>query len=224
MNALRATLGIALAAFAASGCMTANLEESRTLSTQILAGEGVVLLAKPRVEGAMAEEDFMQCVGDRINRRYGIPVHGNQAFVDALFPWFEPSTAPQRAEGIVRLFSRPAVRQRIDASGVRYIVWVDGLTRQTDSGGSFSCAIGPGGGGCLGFGWWEKESDYDAFVWDLKEAKTAGVVSANVTGTSALVGVIVPLPFIARVQGTACDRLADQLGSFLKGGEVVGTL
>lgn len=224
MNALKATLGIALAAVAASGCMTANLEESRTLSTQILAGEGVVLLAKPRVEGAMAEEDFMQCVGDRINRRYGIPVHGNQAFVDALFPWFEPSTAPQRAEGIVRLFSRPAVRQRIDESGVRYIVWVDGLTRQTDSGGSFSCAIGPGGGGCLGFGWWEKESDYDAFVWDLKEAKTAGVVSANVTGTSALVGVIVPLPFIARVQGTACDRLADQLGSFLNGGEAVGTL
>jgi len=224
MHALKATLSIALAAFAASGCMTANLEESRSLSTQILAGEGVVLLAKPRVEGAMAEEDFMQCVGDRINRRYGIPVHGNQAFVDALFPWFEPSTAPQRAEGIVRLFSRPAVRQRIDQSGVRYIVWVDGLTRQTDSGGSFSCAIGPGGGGCLGFGWWEKESDYDAFVWDLKEAKTAGVVSANVTGTSALVGVIVPLPFIARVQGTACDRLADQLGSFLKGGEVVGTL
>jgi hypothetical protein len=224
MNALRATLGIALVAIAASGCMTANLEESRTLSTQILAGEGVVLLAKPRVEGAMAEEEFMECVGDRINRRYGIPVHGNQAFVDALFPWFEPSTAPQRAEGIVRLFSRPAVRQRIDESGVRYIVWVDGLTRQTDSGGSFSCAIGPGGGGCLGFGWWEKESDYDAFVWDLKEAKTAGVVSANVTGTSALVGVIVPLPFIARVQGTACDRLADQLGSFLNGSEEVGTL
>jgi hypothetical protein len=224
MNALRATLGIALVAVAASGCMTANLEESRTLSTQILAGEGVVLLAKPRVEGAMAEEEFMECVGDRINRRYGIPVHGNQAFVDALFPWFEPSTAPQRAEGIVRLFSRPAVRQRIDESGVRYIVWVDGLTRQTDSGGSFSCAIGPGGGGCLGFGWWEKESDYDAFVWDLKEAKTAGVVSANVTGTSALVGVIVPLPFIARVQGTACDRLADQLGSFLNGSEEVGTL
>jgi hypothetical protein len=28
---------------------------------------------------------------------------------------------------------------------------------------------------------------------------------------------VVPLPFIARVQGTACDRLADQLGAFLKG-------
>lgn len=209
---------LAAAGSLASGCMTANLEETRTLDTQIAQGEAVVLLAKPRVEGVSAEDDFMDCVGDKMNRRYGIAVHSNDAFVDALFPWFEPSTAPQRAEGVTRLFARPAVRQRIDDSGVRYVVWVDGMTRQTDSGGSFSCAIGPGGGGCLGFGWWEKESDYDAFVWDLKEARTAGVVSANVTGTSALVGVIVPVPLIARVQGTACDRLAEQLGSFLLGG------
>jgi hypothetical protein len=100
---------------------------------------------------------------------------------------------------------------------VRYIVWVDGATRQTDSGGSITCTIGPAGGGCIGFGWWEKESDYEAIVWDLNSAKTAGSVSTNVTGTSALVGVLVPLPFIARVQGTACDRLAGQLGAFLKG-------
>ena len=209
---------LAAAGSLGAGCMTASLEESRTLDTQIAQGEAVVLLAKPRVEGVSAEDDFMDCVGDKMNRRYGIAVHNNDTFVDALFPWFEPSTAPQRAEGVTRLFARPAVRQRIDDSGVRYVVWVDGMTRQTDSGGSFSCAIGPGGGGCLGFGWWEKESDYDAFVWDLKEARTAGVVSANVTGTSALVGVIVPVPLIARVQGTACDRLAEQLGSFLLGG------
>lgn len=206
-----------------SGCMTASIEETRTLSTQISDGEAVVLLAKPRVEGVSAEDDFMDCVGDRINSRFGIAVQSNDSFQDSLFPWFEPSTAPQKAEGVVRLFSRPAVRQRIDESGVRYVVWVDGMTRQTDSGGSFSCAIGPGGGGCLGFGWWEKESDYDAFIWDLKEAKTAGVVSANVTGTSALLGVLVPVPLIARVQGTACDRLADQLGSFLNGGGGAGT-
>ena len=54
-------------------------------------------------------------------------------------------------------------------------------------------------------------------VWDLTTARTAGSVSTNVTGTSALVGVIVPLPFIARVQGTACSRLATELGAFLHG-------
>lgn len=200
-----------------SGCMTARLEESRSLATHIEDHEAVVLLAKPHVEGASAEDDFMDCVGEKVARRSGIRVQPNNDFQDSMFPWFEPSTAPQRPEGMAQLLSRPAVRQRMEESGVRYIVWVDGLTRQTDSGGSISCAIGPGGGGCIGFGWWEKESDYDAIVWDLQEYKSAGSVSTNVTGTSAIVGAIVPLPFIARVQGTACDRLAEQLGDFLQG-------
>jgi hypothetical protein len=197
--------------------MTAKLEESRALDTHISADESVVLLAKPHVEGTSAEDDFMDCVGNKIERRTGIHVAPNNAFQDSMFPWFEPSTAPQRPEGMAQLLARPAVRQRMHDSGVRYIVWVDGLTRQTDSGGSISCAVGPGGGGCIGFGWWEKESEYDAVVWDLQEFKSAGSVSTNVTGTSALLGIIVPLPFIARVQGTACDRLADQLGGFLRG-------
>ena len=214
---LRRALGAAASLAFVSGCMTAQLEESRTLNTSISSHEAVVLLAKPRVEGTSAEDEFMDCVGDKIARRSGIRVQPNNDFQDSMFPWFEPSTAPQRAEGVAQLLTRPAVRQRMSENGVRYIVWVDGLTRQTDSGGSISCAIGPGGGGCIGFGWWEKESDYDAIVWDLQEAKSAGTVSTNVTGTSALVGAIVPLPFIARVQGTACDRLAEQLGSFLHG-------
>jgi hypothetical protein len=200
-----------------SGCMTAHLEEDRQLSTAIASHEAVVLLAKPHVEGITAEDDFMDCVGDKMAKATGILVRPNDNFVDSMFPWLEPSTAPQRPEGITKLLSRDVVANRVAESGVRYLIWIDGLTRQTDSGGSITCTLGPTGGGCIGFGWWEKESDYQATVWDISTARTAGSVSTNVTGTSALVGVIVPLPFIARVQGTACDRLASQLGSFLRG-------
>ena len=200
-----------------SGCMTARLEEDRQLTTAIAKHEAVVLLAKPHVEGITAEDDFMDCVGDKMARSRGIKVQANDTFVDSMFPWLEPSTAPQRPEGITKLLARDVVADRVAESGVRYLIWVDGATRQIDSGGSITCTLGPAGGGCIGFGWWEKESDYQATVWDLNTARTAGSVSTNVTGTSALVGVLVPLPFIARVQGTACDRLADQLGSFLLG-------
>lgn len=213
--------GISFAVLALlSGCMTARLEEDRTMSTQIAAHEAVVLLAKPHVEGITAEDDFMDCVGDKMARSNGIQVRANDDFVDSMFPWLEPSTAPQRPEGVSKLLAKDVVAQRIEESGVRYLIWIDGATRETDSGGSITCTIGPGGGGCIGFGWWEKESDYQAIVWDLDTAKTAGSVSTNVTGTSALVGVIVPLPFIARVQGTACDRLAGQLSAFLKGEDI----
>jgi hypothetical protein len=200
-----------------TGCMTARLDEDRQLATAIATHEAVVLLAKPHVEGITAEDDFMDCVGNKMAKATGILVRPNDNFVDSMFPWLEPSTAPQRPEGITKLLSRDVVAARVAESGVRYLIWIDGATRQTDSGGSITCTIGPGGGGCIGFGWWEKESDYQATVWDITTARTAGSVTTNVTGTSALVGVIVPLPFIARVQGTACDRLATQLGSFLRG-------
>jgi hypothetical protein len=202
-----------------TGCMTAKLEESRNTTTAIASHEAVVLLAKPHVEGITAEDEFMDCVGDKMARDTGIQVRANDEFVDSMFPWLEPSTAPQRPEGVTRLLAKDVVADRITASGVRYLIWVDGTTRQTDSGGSITCTLGPAGGGCIGFGWWEKESDYQAVVWDLSNARTAGSVSTNVTGTSALLGIVLPLPFIARVQGTACDRLAGQLGGFLRGDE-----
>ena len=201
-----------------SGCgVTARLEEDRNTTTAITSEEAVVLLAKPHVEGISAEDDFMDCVGDKMAGAGGIQVRPNDAFVDSMFPWLEPSTAPQRPEGVTKLLSRDVVAARVAESGVRYIIWIDGATRKTDGGGSMTCTLGPGIGGCIGFGWWEKESDYQAVVWDLTTARTAGSVSTNVTGTSALVGVLVPLPFIARVRGAACDRLAAQLGAFLRG-------
>ena len=203
-----------------SGCMTAKLDENRMTPTRIAKGEGVVILAKPQVEGTGSEQDFMSCVGDKLSRGADpVPVFSNVEFQDSLYPWFEPSTAPVRPEGITALLTRPKVAQRLDATQVRYLVWLDGNTRKTDGGGSMACAAAPGFVGCFGFGWWEKQSEYEATVWDLKTAKSAGSVSTNVTGTSALIGVIVPLPFIARVQGTACDRLAGQLRTFLKGGD-----
>lgn len=208
---------VVAATLALSACMTAKLDENRRVDTAISAGEAIVLLAKPQVEGITADDEFIDCVGDRMAARAGIEVRPNDAFVDSMFPWLEPATAPQRPEGMSRLLVRDVVAQRIADSGIRYIVWIDGETRKTDGGGSIACGVGPAGGGCLGFGWWEKESDYEAVVWDIDTAKTAGSVSTNVTGTSALLGVLVPLPFIARVQGAACDRLASQLTAFLRG-------
>jgi len=203
-----------------AGCMQAQIQESRELQTQIAAGEAVVLLAKPVVEGSGTEEDFTDCVSaDLAKGAEGFTVRDNNEFVDQMFPWFEPSTAPTRPEALTELFERPKVSSQLALTGVRYVVWLGGATRKTDGGGSIACGAGPGGAGCIGFGWWEKESDYQATVWDLRQARSAGTVTTNVTGTSALVGAIVPLPFIARVQGTACDRMASQLRSFLKGEE-----
>ena len=217
MNAFRMTFASLGVVFVSSGCMQARIEESRELATPVGKGERVVILAKPQIEGAGAEDDFMDCVGKSLASHGAVGVHDNNDFVDKMFPWFEPSTAPGKPESMSELLARPGVAERVTDSGVRYVVWLDGSTRKTDGGGSLACGAAPGGAGCIGFGWWQKESDYEATIWDLKQAKSAGSVGTNVTGTSAIVGAIVPLPFIARVQATACNRMSSQLRNFFTG-------
>jgi len=43
-----------------------------------------------------------------------------------------------------------------------------------------------------------------------------------VTGTSVFIGAIAPIPIITPVQTTACNRLSEQLRSFLVGSDLVG--
>jgi hypothetical protein len=205
-------------AIATTGCMQARIEESREMPTKITSEEAVVILAKPQIEGAGAEDGFMDCLSANLAEgRHGVKVHGNNEFVDKMFPWFEPGTAPSKPEAVSVLLNRPGVSEKVASTGVRYVVWLDGGTMKTDGGGSLACGAAPGAAGCIGFGWWEKESDYEATIWDLKQAKSAGTVGTNVTGTSAIIGAVVPLPFVSRVQTAACNRMANQLRSFFNG-------
>ena len=110
---------------------------------------------------------------------------------------------------------RPGVADMIAEQGVRYIIWLDGDTDRVAGGGSLSCAAGPGGGGCFGFAWWQKDADYDASVWDLHGLESAGTVSTDVSGTSFMPALVIPLPLIARTQSKACKTLADQLHTFI---------
>src|SRR2546423_7414629 len=208
-----------LAALALPGCMQSRVDESRELHTRIEKSEAVVILPKPRVERAAAEEGFMDCVGGGLagHGDSAIAVRGHQDFLDSTFPWFEPGTAPSRPEAVEQLLTRPGLAEKVAASHVRYIVWLDGGTRKTDGGGSIACGAAPGAAGCIGVRWWEEETNREGTIWDIKQAKAAGSVGTNVTGTSAIVGAVVPLPFIARVQGLACNRMFDPLRHFLTG-------
>ena len=139
----------------------------------------------------------------------------DQEFVDALYPWFEPRTAPLSLERLETLLDRPILQDAIDAFSVRYIIWIEGTTEQTDSSGGMSCTISAAGGGCLGMGMWEDESTYEASVWDFQELEEAGRISVDSHGTSYMPAVIIPIPFLARVQTNSCRGLGQQIQSFI---------
>lgn len=232
--------GVVAGTLITCACMTSKVSENRQVATSIHANESIVVLKKPQLEGTGTEEKFIDCLQERLGgelvhpeegqkaqlsrNHSGIPfrIYGEQEFTDALFPWFEPSTAPANAAGLRSLIERPGVAERLAEIGVRYVVWLDGSTRKTDSGGSVACAAGPGGAGCFGLGWWEKQSGYVASVWDMQTASELGSVTTDVSGTSVLIGAIAPIPIITPVQRTACDRMSEQLRSFLVGSDLAG--
>jgi hypothetical protein len=138
-NARRRTVtGAVLLALLASGCMTSKVEETRQVASPILADESIVLLKKPQLEGVGTEEAFLDCVQERLGgqlihpedgqesaastARTPFKIYGEQEFTDALFPWFEPSTAPANADGLRVLLERPGVVPRLQQIGVRYVV------------------------------------------------------------------------------------------------------
>jgi hypothetical protein len=205
-----------LPALLTGACTTARVEDTRVTSTGIQEGEGVVIMARSYHLGNETETKFIDCVGSSIARGSGgLRVVPNSEFVDALFPWFEPRTAPSDTKGLPDLLERPGVAEMIAQKGVRYVIWLDGDTDRVAGGGSLSCAAGPGGGGCFGFAWWQNDSKYEAAVWDLTALESAGTISADVSGTSFLPAVVVPIPLIARTRSKACKGLADQLKLFI---------
>ena len=201
--------------FGACG-VESHLEPYKQTDVVVSKGEQLVVLARKQHSNHEAEEGFVQCISDALAKGDSrLEVHSTKAFEDSMYPWFEPSTAPLSTDDLSRLLEKPEVMQQVKKTGVRYVVWLDGSTDRVASGGGITCAAGVGGAGCMGLAWWEDDSRYDATVWDIMQAESAGTIHADVKGRSVMPAIIIPLPFIARPQAAACRGLTQQLKQFL---------
>jgi hypothetical protein len=220
-SSIRPAIVVAVA-LASSACITSRVEDTRQGNTGLEEGEAVVIMAKSYHLGNETEEKYIKCVENALSRGSdGLRVIPHREFVDSLFPWFEPRTAPAETKHLPKLMEYPGVAEKIAAQRVRYIIWLDGDTERVAGGGSLSCAAGPGGGGCFGFAWWQNDADYEASVWDLEGLQSAGSVTADVSGTSFLPALVIPIPLIARAQAKACKALAGQLREFIVSDETI---
>ena len=201
--------------FFLSGCTTTRLEEQANLPFEILEGDSVVITANSYHAGNETENDFLLCINNSLsNKQKMFNVIPTQQFINELYPWFEPRTAPQSTEDLSNFLNKDLVQKKIQTLGVKYFINISGQTKTNSSSGALSCAAGPGGGGCFGLAWWDDTSAYTASIWDLNQESTVGNVSANVSGTSVIPALIIPIPIIARTQKTACEELTGQILSF----------
>lgn len=217
---VRAALPCVSLAALLGGCVTADVEQYRQSRTGITDGESIVILTRTDYSDKEAEAGFTHCMAEALSRgERPLTLRPQQEFMDGLFPYFEPRLAPTSADALPELLNHPGVAEKIAETSVRYVVWVDGGTETVDQGGTMSCVFSAGGGGCFGLNWWERDSSYEASVWDLKNLGSAGSISADASGTSYIAGLIVPIPIIARTQKAACEGLAQQLKHFLVANE-----
>jgi hypothetical protein len=213
---LLSCVGCGLLLAVLGGCVTNTIQEVRESPSGLNHDESVVVLGRRHKGGDATEDKFVDCVSERLGRgKDGLGIIGDDEFVDSLFPWFEPRTAPLKTADLPRMLSRPLLSERLTEIGVRYMVWIEGSTERIDSTGSMTCSITTTGAGCFGFLSWEDGSSYEASVWDIKNAVSVGKISSDASGTSFVPAVVVPIPFIARVQHSACNSMADQLKSFI---------
>ena len=213
----KAALSYVLTFFLAS-CTSTTVDEFRQGETGIESDESVVILGRRQASDFETKSDFVECVGKGMRQgENAISVVPEREFIDAMFPWFEPRTAPLRATDLEQLLAEDVVAQKMNEFGIRYMVWVEGFTETTGRTGSISCTVGPGGGGCFGFGTWEDDANFDARVWDVNTLRNVGTINADATGQSYLPALVVPIPLIARVETNACNRLAAQLKDFVNG-------
>ncbi len=208
----------------ASACTTINIDQVRLKDTvEWQKGDAMVVLGRHQTPEIQTEASLVSCIGGRLSRgTKDIRVIPEPEFVNAFYPWFEARTAPLRPEKLRKVLNEPLVAEKLNAMRVKYFVWVEGSTERTAQAGSLTCSIGPGGGGCFGFGTWEDTSDYETTIWDVATLEEVGRVSTEAVGTSYLPAFVVPIPLLAQVEGDACNGMSKQLVKFFNGSDGSG--
>ena len=204
-----------LTLFIINACSTTRIDEEVNVAYSIKEGESIVLLSDSYHTGNKTENDFMDCLNRSLSKKQDqFNIISTTEFQNIFYPWFEPSTAPQNIEDLPKVLGKQIIKDKLDELEIKYLVKVTGETKTNASSGALSCAAGPGGGGCFGFAWWDDTSSYEASVWDLSQETSVGNLSANVSGTSVIPAIVIPIPILARTQSNACEGLTQQIVGF----------
>ena len=212
---------------ALAGCAIPTVEETRqtpeALETSAPASMPGQVLGTNEVITVIGDEGRAECLQAMLASRNGkLKFIGGEALSDALFPWFEDDDLSEA--GLKSLLDKPLVKRRIDEIGLRYIVTVSEIPTgpmaeeiNKDNQGGILCGAGSGGGGCLGFVAWERQSSLSADLFDIKNAVDLGSFSAKATGISTMPAFILPIPFISPTKSAACGALAKRLDARFRG-------
>ena len=120
------------------GCMKSHTKDSLLTKSDINKPKTISIFSED-----LGETKFPNClkkglIADIQNLKT-IP---QDEFQDALFPWFEPSTAPKSADELSIILNKSVIREQINKLGIDLLIYVSGYTIQDE----FQGEVGGGGG------------------------------------------------------------------------------
>jgi hypothetical protein len=127
-------------------------------------------------------------------------------FRDALFPWFEHGWVPRERDFLTALTNKPLVSASVAATGVRYLVLLEGSVSARES--------APGHGLSVR----SESASLKATVLDLQELQSLGTLQGRVSGMEYPL-LILPARIYAPTISEICDKVGDRLVAFLAGAE-----
>ena len=191
------------------GCMKSQITDSLTKQTDVTQFSVATVLAVD-----FEDKGFAECVQKDLKREFRkIEFIPGDRFRDALFPWFDPKTAPREEGELSSILCKTLVRDRIEAIGVELLIYVHGDTNQR----RFSGFHGGGYGGAAGYYGAERKTHIWTTVWDLKDHVRVGDTDVNFQGTVHMP--IFGLPIIIPVftESSACNETSKRISNCLKG-------
>jgi len=194
------------------GCTTTTINEFRQVQVELNDQDSVVILGRRHSGQNETEPAIINCIAKELLAvERDVQIIGEIDFLNRMYPWFEPRTAPLNPERLRLMMDNPKFAAVIHAMNLHYMIWVEGSTVRGDSSGAMSCSIAPTGIACFGFGAWEDDASYEIAIWDVKNFNSVAWLSASTSGTSYMPAFIVPIPLIARVKSNVCESIADQI-------------
>ena len=90
-------------------CTSTTVDEYRESSERLkLKGnETVVVLGRRHAANYETEPDFIDCIGDKLGQGAALKIIGEPEFMDLVYPWFEPRTAPLGLKRMARMLAEP---------------------------------------------------------------------------------------------------------------------
>ena len=202
--------------FTLCGCGSTTVVDDYRSTSELIdieEGEKVAILGRRDAGHYVTDRGFIDCLGDRLANA-DFQVMPEQDFVDALYPWFEPRTAPKHLKRLRRIMQEPVVADKIQQEKISHLVWLDGEVESHGVSGAMTCGGGPGTPGCFGYTTWDKTVTFEAIIWDLEDLTEEARIRVDSEGTSYVIGVVAPIPLLTPVESEACKGMGEQLMSY----------